>query len=126
MKLIYTLLVLVVAGCCSTTAKPTHEDTLPVITSQPQTASLEHPLLTFDVVTIPRECVADKVSGEVQILERQRGWVRLMNNARLTDGTKLRIGAGASFTIRFSPAGRAEFSPAETERWVVLEIRGGQ
>ncbi|WP_116807349.1 hypothetical protein [Steroidobacter cummioxidans] len=126
MRLIYALLVPVVAGCSSTAAKPTHEDTLPVITSQPTTVSLEHPILTFDVIPIPRECVTDKVSGDVEVLERQRGWVPLTNNVRLTDGSKLRIGAGASFTIRFSPAERVEFSPAEAERWVVLDIQSGQ
>lgn len=82
--------------------------------------ALEQPLLTFDVVEIPRTGSADLVAGDVEILMKERGWIQLTKGAKLVDGARLRIGVGAALTVRFSATEQIEFRPADKERWIVL------
>lgn len=89
--------------------------------SRSATEVLERPLLTFDVIEIPGAGVAEGISGDVEILEEESGWTALSSGRSLLDGTKLRVGAGATLIIRFSATERIEFRPAEKERWVILE-----
>lgn len=84
---------------------------------------LEHPLLTFDVVEIPRAGGVELVSGDVEILTEEQGWMPLTNGARLQDEARLRIGAGAALIIRFSATELVEFRPAGKERWIVLDAQ---
>lgn len=88
-----------------------------------ETAALEQPLLTFDVVEIPRAGIAELVSGDVEVLTEEQGWISLTKGTKLADGARLRVGAGAALTIRFSATELAEFRPADKERWVVLDVR---
>ena len=106
----YALVALAIASCSGVTA------------AQPAPTGFNQPLLSFDVVGIPRAGVAGEVSGDVEILNSDNAWVRLTKGMPLLDGTKLRIGAGARLTVQFSPSEHMEFRPADEERWIVLVV----
>lgn len=83
---------------------------------------LTEPVLRFDEVEIPSPATVQEVHGEVELYTRT-GWVLVTQKATLGNNSRLRIPAGASLRLAFSPMGSAQFQPAPKERLVALRIR---
>jgi len=111
MKIAGLLLILAAA------APSVEEPTSPSADSAP----LEQPLLKFEVVPIPQVGVVTAVAGIVEVLVEGDGWVPLFAGMDVGDGTKLRVGPEATFTLSFASANELELKRERRERWFVLD-----
>ena len=87
------------------------------------TEALTEPVLRFEELEIPAPATVQLIHGKVELYTRT-GWVPLTRAAVLGDNSRLRIPAGATLHLAFSPKGSAQFQPAPNERLVALRVRG--
>ena len=111
MKIAGLLLILAAA------APSAEESTSPSADSAP----LEQPLLTFEVVPIAQVGVVSGVSGIVEVLVEEDGWVPLVVGVNVGSGTKLRVAPDATFTLSFASGNEVELKRERRERWFVLD-----
>ena len=85
--------------------------------------TITEPVLRFEEVEIPSPATVQLIHGKVELYTRT-GWVPLTLAVVLGDNSRLRIPAGATLHLVFSPKGSAQFQPAPKERLVALRVRG--
>ena len=113
---IFTSIVLGLLATCVASAQVTGVQT--------ETQVLEEPLLRSEVIEIPKAGLAESVSGKVEVLKDGKEWLLLLDGASLSNGSRVRIDAGASVVVRFSSKDRIEFLAFPKERWVVFQVKG--
>lgn len=90
--------------------------------SSTESAPLEHPLLHWEVVRVPRPGVVESLSGTVEKLLPDQGWVYVQIGESLPATSKLWIHAGDAMGVRFSESEFIEFNPASEDRWVEFDV----
>ena len=108
-------------GCTSEISKDGIDEIIIEKRVETGAAPLEHPILYWEVVRVPKPGIVQRLTGAVARLTTDEGWIPLQDGESLPVNCKLWIYSGASMVVRFSESEYIEFNAAPKDRWVEFD-----